>query len=334
MLSIVYFVCLCIYPAFATSHEEANVVIGKNSTEADNIFIDKRNETFEKLMKLMSKEDSAKVFVYISEYRKGNKEVINDLTDLIYKYDKEHAVHIANYILKEQYITYLTSYTVDHLTHKLVETPISSVATFRNDVMNSAAASFWENFKGVVPEEFSNSIESIHFEKDKDPDNLITICESTTVPGYWDMNVDVSIVDVSNTDKLWDYFMYVTVFYYCLRDDQVEKLVETKGNYIFKDKTYRTDSYINKFYKKFWKGRRQETNTNQYSLYKKEFLNAKASRTVYDDMAVSFVNYVKNGYMRRYLGFRADKTNFFDEYEFFRNLANHFRNILSIKKIS
>lgn len=319
---------------FATSHERANIIIGKNSSEGENIYIEKNNATLDSIISIMSEEDALTAYVYISEYRKGDTSMEKLLIDLIHKYDPNFALNIAQYILVENDTLYLTTYNVRRPSYTIECKPISTIALFEKNELDEAAQIFWNKFKSIVPVDFYENVENIHFEKNKNQDNLITICVSSISADRWELSVDISLLDSENESMLYDNIMYATVYYYILKKDQIEQLVKTKGNYQYAGETYRTDSYINKFYKKFWKGRRSETNSDQYALYKKEFLNRKASRTVYDDMAVSFVNYVKNGYMRRYLGFRADKTNFFDDYEFFKNLAKSFRTFLGIKKLS
>lgn len=334
LLLLSAFVFLFTNSAFATSYEGANIVIGKNSSDKDDVYIEQNNTTLENIVKNMTEEDALTAYVYVSEYRKGDKEMEDLLVDLLRKYEPIFALNIAHYILQENYATYLTTYIVKRPTYDIEPMPIKAITTVQNNELDKVANIFWKRFKEFVPEEFYNDVDCIHIDSNKDPNNLITFCRSSLTLDHYELIVDLSLLNDINIETLYDYFMYLTVYYFVLNDDQVEQLVETRGNYKYGGFSYRTDSYINRFYKKFWKGRRFETNTNQYQYYKKEFLNEKASRTVYDDMAVSFVNYVKNGYMRRYLGFRADKTNFFDDYELFRNLAKTFRSFLGIKKLS
>lgn len=333
MLSILLamsFVCVVNTTAFATSYEQANIVIGPNSTDGDAMRIDTKNYALEALKGVMSAKDFLLAMVYVSDYRKGDKSVVDSLTTLVSNYNIDNAKQIVNYILQDGTIELLGSYSVDHTTNTVSFVEMKGLTNGVTTNLDTIANVAWQSIVNFVPKEFSNSITKVHLEYNKDMTTLITMHESSTDASTWELNMDVSLLDAGNKDELIKYLIYITTFYYCLRTDQIEFLSPKKGNYVYQEKSYKDDSYINRFYKKFWKGRRKEVNTVQYDLYKNEFLDEKASRSVYDDMAVSFENYVRKGIMKRYLGFRADKTNFFDDYPKFRELAKEFRLKLNI----
>lgn len=316
---------------FATSHEKANVVVGPNSTDANQMYVDGKNFALDALQNVMSNHDFLLAMVYVSDYRKGDKSAMKSLTDLVATYNIENANQIINYILQDSTVKLLGSYAINHASNTLSYVQMNGLTTASTGNLDMTANAIWVNMQSFLPLEFLNSITTIHLELNKDKNTLITIHESSEDASTWEMNVDISLLDVDKKEELYKNLVYATVFYYCLRTDQIEFISPKKDNYMYQTKYYKNDSYINKFYKKFWKDRRQEVNTSQYGLYKNEFLDEKASRTVYDDMAVSFYNYVTKGIMRRYLGFRADKNNFFDDIPIFKELAKIFRIKLGVK---
>lgn len=317
--------------AYATSHEKANVVVGPNSTDADEMYVDGKNYALEALQNVMNNHDFLLAMIYVSDYRKGDKSAMKSLTDLVATYNIENANQIINYILQDGTVKLLGSYAINHASNTLSYVPMNGLTTTSTGSLDMTANAIWLNMINFLPAEFTNNITIIHLEANKDKNTLATIHESSEDASTWELNIDISLLDADKKDELFKNLIYVTTFYYCLRTDQIEFISPSKENYMYQDKYYKNDSYINKFYKKFWKGRRQEVNTSQYELYKNEFMNEKASRSVYDDMAVSFYNYINNGIMKRYLGFRADKNNFFEDIPTFKNLAKIFRIKLGIK---
>ena len=318
------------FNAFATSLDVADVIIGPNSSEPDSILLDDENYALESLSKVMNTHDLMLAAVYISDYRRGDKRAENDLKALISKYDIPNVNQIMNYILQDHKVRLLASYVIDHTTNSLAFTPVNGLVDSVDANTTLMATFLWNEIVKLAPPEFTNNINVMHLELNKDNDTMATMCAVSTDASKWDINLDIRLLDPDKTEEITKNIIYLTTFYYILRTDQIEFLSPKKDNYSYAGNTYRDNSYINIFYRRFWKGRRKEINLSQYDIYKNEFLNSKASRTVYDDMAVSFYNYVNVGIMRRYLGFRADKTNFFHEYPFFKDLAKQFRYKLGI----
>lgn len=321
ILAISNFVCA----ASIDGKGESDVIFGPVSSEKDAFIVDERNYALESLKSVLSPEDYARVETLISDYRKGDKEKINELTQIIAKYNQKDAGRLVNYLLTDNDTKLVSRFEVNHTTNTLAFAPIQGLDIQSDAGITAQVQTMWQKILNFVPYEVSQSIDSISVEMNKPKENLITICSLDGLASKWEMNVDISLLIMDDDLKLCEHLIYMTIYYFVLRTDQVEFLNPKNDNYKFGTLTYKDDSYINLFYKKFWKGRRSEVNTDQYELYKKEFFNSKASRTVYDDMAVSFLNYVQGGYMRRYLGFKADKNNFFNDFPFFKQLAKGFR---------
>lgn len=316
--------------SYATSYESANILIGPNASDPDLISVDKDNYALKTLSQYMTPEDTMYAIVYVSEYNKGNVDAKQKLEELVFKYNPSGAAQVVNYILFDKNVKLLGSFAVNNVTNTLAFYPIIGLAESYDANVSYVANSFWEKFRSFAPVDFTHSISAIHIESNKEADNLATMVQSKNDASQFEINIDISLLDAANVEELNKYIIYLTTYYYILRMEQIEFLAPKKDNYAYAGHTYRDDSYINLFYKRFWKGRRKEVNISQYELYKNEFFDHKASRTVYDDMAVSYYHYIKNGIMRRYLGFRADKNNFFYDYPLFRDLAKEFRLKLGI----
>lgn len=309
---------------------ESDIILGPISSEKDLVVIDEKNYALEALISILSPEDYVKVAGLISDYRKGDKDKIEDITKIVEKYISKDARRIVNYLIMDYNTKLVSRFAINHTTETLTFAPIEGFQMGNDEVITKQVQAMWKKIVNFVPYDVSQSIDCISVEMNKPKDNLITICSLDDLANKWEMNIDISFLLVNDDRKLCENLIYATIFYFVLRTDQVEFLAPKEGNYKFGLLTYKDDSYINLFYNKFWKGRRSEINADQYELYKKEFFNSKASRTVYDDMAVSFLNYVQNGYMRRYLGFKADKNNFFNDIPFFKQLAKGFRTEINI----
>lgn len=319
------------FKSFATSYENADVIVGPNSTDAGNVYVDDENFALDSLKKIMNPNDFALATIYVSDYRKGNKEAENNLRNLISKYNSQNINQIMNYLLQDNKVRLLSTFSINHLNNDLIFVPMVGLVDSADANTTLLAKTFWNYVLTLAPRDFVDSINLLHIDLNKDYDNMATLCSSSTDASRWDINVDVRLLDPNNEEEVKKNIIYLMTYFYVLRTDQVEFLSPKKGNYSYDGRTYKDNSYINDFYRRFWKSRRNEINTNQYSLYKNEFLDTRASRTVYDDMAVSFYNYVTKGVMKRYLGFRADKTNFFNDYPFFKDLAKKLRINLGIK---
>lgn len=257
----------------------------------------------------------------------GNMEAKEMIKLLLKDYSPNSEELILQYLVNDKNIKLDALYFVDKNTHALGYVPIQCFTDFEeNEYVRNIKTILWTEALAIFPDEMLENVSNIVIEENKSRDNLVTISHTKDFK-TWALSFDV--LAVADMDDLRDSLIQAVAYYYILNSSQTEPSA-SKNNYTFDGMTYADKSYINIFYKKFWKGRRKEWNVNQKTLYEKDFINEKASRTVYDDMAVSFTEYVKHGIAYRYLGFRADKQNFFDNYEFFRNLANKLRESIGI----
>ena len=112
-------------------------------------------------------------------------------------------------------------------------------------------------------------------------------------------------------------------FYHALNMDNVINVgVNNKNTYTLRGLQYAEDSAINKFYKRFWKGRKTEYDVEQSSKYVDHFFNTKASRTCYDDFAISFLQYALKGKRSTSKTVLSDKLMFFDNLSEYTALAH------------
>ena len=257
----------------------------------------------------------------------GDTEAKNLIKLLLKDYSPNSEELISQYLINDKNIKLDALYFVEKGTYALGYVPIQCFTDREeNEYVRNIKTALWTEALAIFPNEMLDNISNIAIEENKSRENLITISHTSDFK-TWALSFDV--LAVTDTNDLRDALIQAVAYYYILNNKQTEPSA-SKNNYVYDGMTYADKSYINIFYKKFWKGRRKEWNVNQKTLYEKDFINAKASRTVYDDMAVSFTEYVKHGIAYRYLGFRADKQNFFDDYEFFRNLASEIRKNIGI----
>lgn len=312
--------------SFASTYEKPNVLMGPNSINYEDIYLDDRNYALESLSKIMTKEDTLKAYVYVSEYRKGNKDIIENLVDLIRIYNPNHAQFITNYIINDNNIKLKAAFSVNHMDNSINYYDIYGLTEPLTAILKNDAEIIWNKFINYVPEEFHKNIDYIYLEEGKHREAYITICEVDDNAEKWSICFDVALAKDENYEQMKELIIHNTVYYYILRADQVEMNKPRKGNYVYRDRVYKDDSYINLFYKKFWKQRRKEINSGQFDLYPEEFFNSKASKTVYDDMAVSFVIYMLEGVsFKNDTKFTTLKRNFFNDFEVFKSLALFYR---------
>lgn len=311
---------------FANTYEAPNVIIGPASSEPNAVIIDEKNYTMEELMKTMTYNDSMKMIAYVSEYRKGTKEVEDLLIELISKYNGSDAKAITGYILQDKHIKLLGGFYIDHNTNNLLYVKMQNVTLDENPDITNFGNDLWKKMRASIPNDFYDNIDYLYLELNKGYENAISICEINEEAKKWAMYVDISLLADTNGDELIKNFIYATVYYYILRNDQIDFENKKNENYSYWNHYYKDDSYINQFYKKFWKGRFKEINLGQKKQYPNDFFDNKASKTVYDDMAVSFFNYIFKGVINvNSSKLYYQKNNFFDNYDIFKALTTFFR---------
>lgn len=312
--------------SFADTYEAPNVIIGPASYEPNMIIIDDVNFTMEEVVKVMSQEDGLKLVRFVSEYRKGNREVYNDLLSLVAKYNIKDAKTIVDYILKDSTVKILAGYSIDHSTNKLKYHKIDNVTVKNNKDIEKYGEVAWKKIIDNVPKDFYDNIDFIFLEQNKGYDSAINLCALDEMANRWCLYMDIELLGDTSKSELIKNLIYATVYYYILKNDQVEFDNVKKNTYSYKGKYYKEHSYINIFYKRFWKDKFKEINKSQKLEYPTAFFDDKSSKTAYDDMAVSFYNYLYHGVDEtNTANYTKAKNNFFDEYELFQILAKFFR---------
>lgn len=202
--------------------------------------------------------------------------------------------------------------------------PVEGVTSNKeNEVQSGMIKIIWDMAKETIPEGFLNEIEYIIIEEHRDVDNLMSI--SSINPRNEKFNIHLDAALAYDLGKLQNELAAATLMMFVLDTSEVDFNKKRGATYKFNDLYYKKDSFINIFYEKFWKGRREENIDSLYERYPKEFLSREASFNVYTDMAVSFMTYMRKGYNDNTNAVTNAKQNFFDDYEEFRYLASILR---------
>lgn len=312
------------FNVFSNTYENPNVIIGPNSTMNNEYETGEKNYAFESFSEIMEKTDIYKTVAFISEYRKGNKEIIENLTNLILKYNDKDVQVILNYMLNDNYIKLLSAYTVNHIEDKLDYHSIKGLTMPENGDIIENGNKVWTKLKAYLPAEFLNNIDGVFLEMNKAEEDMMTICELNNTANKWAVYIDVRLLLDDYEEELFKQAVHNTVYYYTLRTDQIAFEKQKKDNYSYLSHIFLDESYINAFYRKYWKGKFKEINLGQIDIYPNTFVNNKASRTVYKDMAVSFYYYLGIEKPKNTTQIINEKIKFFNNYDTFRVLKNFF----------
>ena len=197
-----------------------------------------------------------------------------------------------------------------------------------NEVQAGMIKTIWDLAKDTIPKELLNEIKYIIIEEHRNVDNLMTSCSDD--PRNEKFNIHLDAILTYNLGRLQNELAASAVMMYILDSSEVDFNKKRGTNYKFNNLYYKDESFINIFYEKFWKGRKQENTETLYERYPREFLSKEASFNVYTDMAVSFMTYMRKGYNDNANAVTNAKQNFFDYYEEFRFLANILRRNMNL----
>lgn len=202
--------------------------------------------------------------------------------------------------------------------------PVENITSpVENEVQVGMIKIIWDLAKETIPDGLLNEIDYIIIEEHRNVDNLMTI--SSDNPRNEKFNIHLDAILTYNLGRLQNELAAAAVMMFILDTSEVDFNKKRGSNYKFNNLYYKDESFINIFYEKFWKGRKQENTETLYERYPREFLSKEASFNVYTDMAVSFMTYMRKGYNDNTNAVTNAKQNFFDNYEEFRYLANILR---------
>ena len=202
--------------------------------------------------------------------------------------------------------------------------PVEGVTSpVENEVQVGMIKIIWDLAKETIPKELLNEVEYIIIEEHRNIDNLMTI--SSDDPRNEKFNIHLDAILAYHLGRLQNELAAAAVIMFILDSSEVDFGKKRGNNYKFNDLYYKDESFINIFYERFWKGRKQENTDTLYDRYPREFLSKEASFNVYTDMAVSFMTYMRKGYNDSTNAVTNAKQNFFADYEEFRYLAGILR---------
>lgn len=330
------FVCLTSVFGFSGNCFAAVVARDASKIMAPNmdngIYVDAVNYALQKLQKHMSDIDYAYAVTYVSNYRRNIDGAEDGLRAIVSKYITSDNINLVmDYLLKYNEVEHLGQFKIDKTTNTPVFTPIKNFTESASDVAIASAATYWNMMSAFAPLEFIDCVVDFNIDNNRDINEYVVFNIKDDLATKFSLNVDQSICPEGKIDTLLENIIYLTAYYYAFNITQVDfAATKDSTNYKFEGFTYADNSAVNSFYKRFWGGNKNEMHSSQYDVYNKEFINPKASYSVYDDVAVCFYNYVYNNQGRKYFWYKSDKISFFRNFGAFVGAANELRAKLNI----
>ena len=332
------FVMLCMISTFIFGLTVHAAVISRDADKVNapnlenGLYVDDVNYGLQKLQSHMSELDYTYAFMYVSNYRRAIEGAEEGLRAIVAKYIVADDLDLVmDYILKYNNVEHLGKFKIDAATNGVVFSPIKNFTEAAGAGAIAAATSYWNNMNAYAPAEFVESIESFNIDNNRDKNELVTFYIKDSLSTKFEVTVDASICAADKLQSLIENIIYLTTYYLCFRIVEVDFSAPADSkNYKFQGFTYGDKSVVNLFYKRFWGGNKKEMHSTQYDVYNKEFINDKASYSVYDDMAVCFYNYILENQGYKYFWYKAAKISFFRDYGYFVSVAQEFRTKLGI----
>lgn len=283
---------------------------------------DQTNGVLDTITSFMTPEDNEELRTLVVKYFAGEKELLDDMIPIVAKYT-QNPVYVLNYVLFEKSVSPVARFLL--VNGELVPAPLVDnllTSYFKEDDLTKVLY-IWERLKHKWPEEDLKHIAVLQISKNKQTDTLVAISpfSDDNKENLWVLDLDENLFFYD--DEL-DYNLNIALaFYYALNmDNVIDEGTKIKNTYSLRGLQYSESSPINKFYKKFWKGRKIEYDINQLSKYSNNFFNEKASRTCYDDFAISFLEYALKGKNSATKTVLIEKLKFFDDISEYKALAH------------
>ena len=334
-------ICVSSIFVFATSSFAAVVARDASKILAPNlengIYVDEVNYGLQKLKSHMSDIDYAYAVTYVSNYRRNVDGAEEGLRAIVSKYITSDNVDLVlDYVLRYNDVEHLGQFKVDKTTNTPVFTPIKNFTEVAGSGAMASAVVYWNMMSVFAPLEFIDCVVDFNIDNNRDTNEYVLFKIKDDLATKFELCVDQSICPEAKINTLVENIIYLTAYYYAFNVTQVDFAAPANStNYKFEGFTYADNSAVNAFYKRYWSDNKVEIHSNQYPTYNKEFINPKASYSVYDDMAVSFYNYVYNNNVytatgRKYFWYKSDKISFFRNFGTFVAAANELRAKLNI----
>ena len=319
LLILVMFFVVC-------NHSFADVVkpntISKFYDDKKNIYEieGQTNNVLNTITSKMTKEDEVELRKMVVNFFAGEKDLLNDMIALVGKYSKSPD-YLLNYVLFEKSVTPVARYQIINGELNPIADIDQMLISYYKEEDLTKAYYIWDKIKQIWPIEDLQHISYFHLSKNKEEDAKIAISILDPETNTWTLDIDEDLFFYY--DDLKYNIQIGLAFYHALNMDNVINVgVNNKNTYTLRGLQYAEDSAINKFYKRFWKGRKTEYDVEQSSKYVDHFFNTKASRTCYDDFAISFLQYALKGKRSTSKTVLSDKLMFFDNLSEYTALAH------------
>ncbi|MCM1989078.1 hypothetical protein [Oceanirhabdus seepicola] len=166
--------------------------------------------------------------------------------------------------------------------------------------------SLWERIKNIIPKSYIERIIKFSIDTDGQKNVMAYVNEEDLNSETWRLTIDkidaIKEDEQLNNEELNNTIVHEFAHILTLNNTQVEEgIIEDSKNYCTETATTKDNSYLNKFYNKFWKGinkkwtEAQESEESMREFYeknKKHFVTEYASTNTLEDIAESFTAFV------------------------------------------
>lgn len=308
---------------FAKSHSNGTI---DSSISDEELYKNQTNGVLSHYIQIMNGEDMLICENCLRKYKEGyTEEAWKEMTDMLSHYTDAPA-YVAYYLLIEPTTVPYAFYNItkDLKIINATEGTIYGTPLTAQDEAN--CKKIWNYFLSIYNAEELSHFTIISFSRKDDYENGVNISPIDDDFDNW--MIDISVNLLKDPNLLYRNVIASLVCYHALRKENLDLSKNTNNNsYTAYNRKYRQDSAINQFYKLYWKRIRIEYDQSSIKDYKKDYISAKASRTCHDDFVESFFNYMIRGVISESENnsIVSQKTNFFDKYDEYKNLATRLR---------
>lgn len=319
------FILVLVASNMVFSKSRSNGTIDSSISDYE-LYKNQTNGVLAHYIQLMSGDDMLICEQSLRKYKEGyTKEAWEEMTDMLSHYTNA-PTYVAYYLLIEPTTIPFAYYYISSdlkIVNATEGTNFGDPLTAKDE---TDCQKIWKYFLSIYNTEELSHFKNISFTKRNDYENGVNISPIDDNFDTW--MIDISINLLKNPDILFRNVASSLVYYHALRKENLDLSKNTNNNnYTAYNHKYRQDSAINQFYKLYWKRIRLEYDQSSIKDYKKDFISAKAARTCHDDFVESFFNYMIRGVINETENnsIVSQKTNFFDKYDEYKDLANRLR---------
>ncbi|WBW96453.1 putative zinc-binding metallopeptidase [Oceanirhabdus sp. W0125-5] len=256
-----------------------------------------KTEDYNKLIRLNEELDSALKEDDTERYQ----EVTSEIFEVISKYG-EYLLFIHQKILNGEVLAAFNIVKGDIVVNNHITNKNPSQENIKSYEL------LWERIKNIIPKSYIGKITDFNIITDGKANVLASVSGIDSIDKKWEINVDKidSIRENGQLDcnELNNTIIHEFAHILTLNSSQIEGFINPNSdNYQTGTSTTKQNSYLNKFYQRFWKNiydEWKETNEtgdleekeNFYKKYKNQFVSEYASTNIEEDIAETFTQFV------------------------------------------